>query len=48
LRQRDAELGVPARRRRERVAALRRLFELFDGNDPAEQIRRLEARGSES
>lgn len=43
VRQRDAELGLPAGRRRERVIALRRLFELFDGNDPAAEIRRLKA-----
>jgi hypothetical protein len=43
LRQRDAEIGVPAPRRRERVLALRRLIELSEGNDPAEETRRLKA-----
>lgn len=41
IRQRDAEMGLPARRRRERALVLRRLFELFDGNDPAAEVRRL-------
>jgi hypothetical protein len=43
VRQRDAELGVPAGRRRERAIALRRLFGLFEDNDPAAEIRRLKA-----
>ena len=43
VRQRDAELGVPTGRRRERMATLRRLFDLFEGNDPAAEIRRLKA-----
>lgn len=43
VRQRDAEIGVPRRRRRERVEALRRLFELFAENDPRAEIRRLKA-----
>ena len=43
VRQRDAELGVPTGRRRQRIATLRRLFELFEGNDPAAEIRRLKA-----
>lgn len=43
LRQRDAELGVPAGLRRERVRALRRLFGLFQDNDAAGEIRRLKA-----
>lgn len=41
IRQRDAEMGLSARRRRERALVLRRLFELFDGNDPAAEVRRL-------
>ena len=43
VRQRDAEIGVPRRRRRERVQALRRLFGLFAGNDPRAEIKRLKA-----
>jgi hypothetical protein len=43
VRQRDAELGVPVHRRRERVRALRTLCELFDGNDAASEVRRLKA-----
>ena len=43
IRQRDAELGVARPRRRERVQALRTLFGLFDGNDPAREVRRLKA-----
>jgi hypothetical protein len=43
VRQRDAEIGVPRRRRRERVLALRRLFDLFAGNDPRAEIKRLKA-----
>ena len=43
VRQRDAELGVPRERRRERVQALRRLFDLFADNDPRAEIRRLKA-----
>jgi len=41
VRQRDAELGVPRESRRERVRALRRLFDLFTDNDPAAEVRRL-------
>jgi hypothetical protein len=43
VRQRDAEIGVPRRRRRERAQALRRLFELFAENDPRAEIKRLKA-----
>jgi hypothetical protein len=43
IRNRDAELGVPRERRRERTVALRSLFKLFDGNDPVTEIRRLKA-----
>jgi hypothetical protein len=43
VRQRDAEIGVPRRRRRERVLALRRLFDLFAENDPRAEIKRLKA-----
>jgi hypothetical protein len=41
IRQRDAEVGVPQERRRERVQALRRLFDLFADNDPLVELRRL-------
>jgi hypothetical protein len=41
--QRDSELGVPRKRRQERVLALRRLFALFEGNDPRAEVRRLKA-----
>lgn len=41
--QRDAELGEPRGRRLERVRTLRRLFDLFEGNDPAAEVRRLKA-----
>lgn len=41
IRQRDASLGVPASTRKERRKVLERLFELFDGNDPAEEVGRL-------
>lgn len=43
IRQRDAEIGVPAARRRQRMTALRRLVSLFEGNDAAAEIRRLKA-----
>jgi hypothetical protein len=43
VRQRDAEIGVPRRRRRERVQALRLLFDLFADNDPRAEIKRLKA-----
>ena len=43
LRQRDAEVGVPQERRRERARALRRLFVLFEDNDPAAEVARLKA-----
>ena len=41
LRHRDAVLGVPATERAERVRLLHRLFELFDGHDAENEIRRL-------
>lgn len=41
IRQRDASLGVPAGTRKERRKVLERLFELFEGNDPAEEVKRL-------
>ena len=43
IRQRDAEIGVPPERRRERSRALRRLLVLFADNDPADEVRRLKA-----
>lgn len=43
VRQRDAEVGVPRERRRERARSLRRLFGLFEGNDAAAEVRRLKA-----
>jgi hypothetical protein len=43
VRQREAELGVPRKRRQQRVQALRRLFALFQGNDPRAEVRRLKA-----
>jgi hypothetical protein len=43
IRQRDVELGVPRERRRERVEALRRLFDLFEDNDALAEVRRLKA-----
>jgi hypothetical protein len=39
--QRDVESGVPKNMRKERVRILRRLFDLFEGNDAKEEIRRL-------
>lgn len=43
INQRDAEVGVPSERRRMRARALRRLFDLFEGNDAAAEVRRLKA-----
>lgn len=41
IRQRDASMGVPASARKERAKVLERLFELFEGNDPEEEVDRL-------
>lgn len=41
LGQRDAVLGIPSTRRSERVRVLSRLFDLFEGHDAEEEIRRL-------
>jgi hypothetical protein len=41
--QRDALLGLPVEVRQERSRALRELFRLFRGSDPAKEIRRLKA-----
>lgn len=43
LGQRDAALGLPRAIRHERRRTLLRLFELFDGNDAVEEVRRLKA-----
>jgi hypothetical protein len=43
LRQRDAALGLTLRRRRLRARALRQLVKLFEGHDPAAELRRLKA-----
>lgn len=43
VRHRDALFGVPAESRKERRKTLDRLFDLFEGNDPAEEVRRLKA-----
>ncbi len=43
VRHRDAALGVPVESRRERKLVLRRLVELFDGNDAAEEVTRLKS-----
>jgi len=39
--QRDSVAGVPKGARQQRVKVLKRLFELFEGNDAAEEVRRL-------
>ena len=41
LRHRDAVLGLPRSRRQERVRILDRLFDLFEGHDAADEVRRL-------
>jgi hypothetical protein len=43
LRQRATLLEVPPESRQDRVQLLERLFELFEGNDPEEEIRRLKS-----
>lgn len=40
---RDRSTGVPEARRRERLAALKKLIELTDGNDAAEELGRRKA-----
>ena len=40
-RHRDATIGIPEARREERVRILGHLFELFDGHDAEDEIRRL-------
>ena len=43
IRHRDAVYGLPAASRQQRKQALKRLFELFEGNDAREEVRRLKA-----
>ena len=39
--QRDSVAGVPKGARQQRVRILKRLFEIFEGNDASEEVRRL-------
>ena len=39
--QRDALAGVPKEIRQRRVKTLKQLFEMFEGNNAAEEVRRL-------
>jgi hypothetical protein len=39
--QRDAVIGVTKQTRQQRVRTLKRLFEIFEGNNAAEEVRRL-------
>lgn len=41
LRHRDTVFGIPQARREERVRILNRLFDLFEGHDAADEVRRL-------
>jgi hypothetical protein len=41
--QRDAVAGVSKGVRQQRMKTLKRLFELFEGHDAAEEVRRLKA-----
>jgi len=41
--QRDTVAGVSKQIRQQRVKSLKRLFEIFDGNDAAEEVRRLKS-----
>jgi hypothetical protein len=43
LRHHATLLGVPPESRQERVQLRKRLLELFEGNDPEEEIRRLKS-----
>ena len=43
LRHRDAVFGTPPAGHEERVQVLDRLFDLFEGHNPADEIRRLKA-----
>jgi len=40
---REPTNSADGERRQERVRLLKRLFELFEGNDPEEEIRRLKS-----
>ena len=41
VRHREAVFGLPEDRRQERIRLLRRLFDLFEGHDAEEEVRRL-------
>ena len=41
--QRDSVTGVPKEMRQQRVKTLKRLFDLFEGNDAVAEVRRLKA-----
>ena len=41
VRHRDSVFGISNKTRRKRMATLERLFELFDGHDAEDEIRRL-------
>ena len=43
IHQRDQTVGLTVERRAERARALRRAYELFEGNDPAAEVRALKA-----
>ncbi|HSL81847.1 MAG TPA: hypothetical protein VLF66_03675 [Thermoanaerobaculia bacterium] len=43
IRHRDAVTGAPQVARKQRTRTLHRLFELFEHNDPAQEVRRLKA-----
>ncbi len=43
LRHRDSVFGTPPAGHEERVQVLDRLFDLFEGQNPADEIRRLKA-----
>ena len=43
IHERDRTIGLPEERRAERTRALHRAFELFEGNDPAAEVRSLKA-----
>jgi hypothetical protein len=41
--QRDSISGIPKRVREQRLRTLKRLFEIFEGNDAAEEVQRLKS-----
>ena len=41
VRHREAVLGLPEARRQEQIRLLRRLFDLFEGHDAEEEVRRI-------